>query len=478
MSVLLLSAMLLTACAGDGGKEANVTTADTALTSEAVTTEALPSDNVPELDFGGAKFRSIQQNETPGYDDFFKEAEDGDSVNDAIFKRAEKAEERFNIVVEPTLSLPYNEVTTTVQNTVLAGEDAFDLVLQQFFASGRLALNDMFYNWIDLPYIEIEQPWYNTATLESTIGDNLYMVEGDLSLCYTMQTWLYGFNRTKAANYTNIPDLYQTVIDGEWTVDLLNEISGSIYTDLNGDSTRDENDFYGHTQQSNGCLLAAYYYGMGGRMISVDDDFNLTHEIANEHMIDILVKMADLIHTNEGGSPLTKEINDRRIYFSAGTHMFTALQVQDLTRDELRSMDDDYGVLPMPKFNEEQEDYATIVDGGADIMTVPRTITNPELVGAVIESMSAESYNHILPEYLNMALEQKGVRDEESIEILRDILASRYIDFGYMYDSSSGWTMKMVEFIKNPGTIASQIESKISAVTDHYEKVIENLTKE
>ena len=79
---------------------------------------------------------------------------------------------------------------------------------------------------------------------------------------------------------------------------------------------------------------------------------------------------------------------------------------------------------------------------------------------------------------MNIGLEQKGTRDEESITMLRSILDSRVIDFGYLYDTGSGWCMNLNAIIKKPDAIASAVEKKTKSVNKYYEKIIEQFTSE
>lgn len=57
------------------------------------------------------------------------------------------------------------------------------------------------------------------------------------------------------------------------------------------------------------------------------------------------------------------------------------------------------------------------------------------------------------------------------------ILDSRVIDFAYLY-GSSGWVMKLPAMVMTPATIASQIESHMSAVDTYYKSIIEFYTAE
>lgn len=114
-------------------------------------------------------------------------------------------------------------------------------------------------------------------------------------------------------------------------------------------------------------------------------------------------------------------------------------------------------------------------------MTIPKTVQNLEMVGAIVEAMSAASYNDVLPVYSGIAVAQKGTRDDESIRMLRQILDSRILDFGYLYsgvDANKGWVIRLKGIIAKSDTITSKIESAKDAAEAYYESVIEFMTTE
>ena len=480
-TLLLLASMLLASCSqGSTTSDTEAITADTttAETTAAETEPEVITDEVPELDFGGKSFRSMQQTITRY--GFYASEENGDQVNDAIYARIASVEERLNVTMEETIIDDYTVVSDRIKSTVLAGDDAFELSLGQMYRSGENAIQGIYYNINDLPHINTEKPWYTKSVKEATIGDKLYMVASDLTLGYTQQTWMMMYNKTKAADY-QLPDLYALVEDGKWTLDKIYELTANVYSDTNGDGARNQSDFYGLAGLTGGCLLGGFYYGAGAKMVTIDSDLKVIQNIADEHSINVLTKMAKLIVENNGS--FLKEDNSagrstRKSFFPQGNILFSAMQVDDLTWDELRSMNDEYGILPLPKYDEAQEEYNTVVDGGADMVAIPASISDPEMVGAVIEILGALGYNEVLPAYINMALEVKGVRDEESVQMLRDVLASRVVDFGYMYDGNKGWTMKLPNIIRAMDTAKSYIDSNISAVSTYYTNALTALTAE
>lgn len=475
LAAILLLVSLLVSCGEQPVEDSSDSSSET--TTE-VETEKY-ADNVPELNFGGYEFRTIEQESTKN--SFYAEESVGESVSDAIYKRNRATEERFGVTITQTMRQQYSELIKTVTNSVMSQSDEFDLVFGQMFSSAQSAVNGLYVDWNTIPYVDLENPWYTKSIEEASVGSYLPLIESDLCVMYTEQTWLIAYNKTKAAEF-KLDDLYSLVNDGKWTIDELNEMITDTYRDLNGDSNRDIDDFYGIGANLDGCQAAAFVYAAGTRLAVVGDDMKITSMIGTEKTIDVLTKLSSLFNENEGSirksDNLQTSVHDRTGLFVNEKVMFAPLQVSDLVAEELRSFTSEYGVLPLPKYDEEQEEYYTVVDGGANIMVVPNTTTDKqrEIIGALVESMSALSYSDVIPVYCSNALEQKGTRDEESITMLRKILDSRVIDFAYLYDGSSGWVMKLPKMLADSSTIASQIETNRSTVENHYNNIISYLT--
>lgn len=469
----LFLALLLSSCSGAGNAPA-VTSDDQTTPPETETETTALSDNVPVLDFGGAEFRTIEQSSTKY--SFYSAESTGDIISDTIYERNSKIEERFNVTFAPTISEWYTDISSHVKQSVMAGADDYDLVFGQIFDTSTLAMNGMCLNWNILPHMDLTKPWYTANIQKASIGDKLFMIESDLSTSYTDQTWMIVYNQTKAEQYQNFPDLYSLVREGKWTIDKMSYLIADKYQDLNGDSERNEGDFFGMIANQDGCQLAAFVYGSDVRLAAIEDDMTVSNPIGEEKSINAIMKLHDLFNVNPGSvskmtdKKIKTEFTTAKKFFVDGSVLFAPVQVSTLMSEEFRSFEDHYGVLPIPKYDEAQKDYHTVVDGGANIMVVPASAPTGsyELIGAITESLSAASYLDLTPVYCGIALEQKGTRDDDSIEILRMILDSRVIDFAYLYDGFKGWVMKLPDMISSSSSIASKIESQKKAVTEYY----------
>lgn len=301
------------------------------------------------------------------------------------------------------------------------------------------------------------------------------MIESDLSTSYLNQTWFILFNKT-IANNMDLEDLYSVVDSGKWTVDYLYQTATDLYQDVNGNSKADDGDVFGFaTSIVDDCMIAAVYYAVDGRMVALNEDATgVVHVIEEEENINRLSAVSDLLFNMPNVyNGLVVGDKTRLPRFASGEFVFVTSQVQVLLSDELRNCEYEYGVLPLPKYDEAQTEYYTLVDGGADILTVPATAQSLEMIGAAVEVMSAYSYNYVVPTYIDIGLEQKGTRDEESVKMLRQILDSRVIDFGYLYDTASGWCMKLDEIMKKKDSIASKITSNMKKIDKYYEKLFD-----
>ena len=479
LSLLLTLLLLAPAFAGCGEKTppdipapAPDTTTDAPASGETVTTEPETTvlDAVPVLDFGGASFRTIAQ---PGMMDFYTEEETGEIVNDAVFARNRAAEERFSIVIEPTREENYNMISSIITAAVQSGSDDFDLVLGQMYKTGQDALRGLFANWNTIPYVQLDNPWYTKNVQDASVKDLLYMIESDLVLSYAAQTWMLLYNKTKAADYGMTEDLYQTVRDGAWTLDHLIELTEGAYDDLDGDGVRGPNDFFGFGSTPNGCMLAAFLYACDTRLVTLDADANVTQQLGDERSIDLLNRLA-VLFTTSPGTWMKGDAKTRVDMFPRGNYLFQPMYAGDLL-GLMREFSDDFGVLPLPKYDAEQKEYYTVVDGGANILSVLKTAEHRDMIGAVTEVMSAESYRTVIPAYCDSALSMKGVRDRDSSEMMRLILDSRAIDFGYLYDGWNGWVMKLPDMITRPQTIASTFKKGSAAIQKTYENMVEKL---
>ena len=478
ISLVLLAAMLTgTIACGEAKPSSDDTTAagTDSETLPAVTGRDAVSDGLPEKDFGGATFTILDR--TKYSYEFGVTEENGDLLNDAVFRRNQTVEDRFNADIT-TYTIPCSwgaesdAFNATLRSSIMAGDGAFDLVAGYAATIPALVSDGLFYDWNKLDYVDFSKPWWSELVAEElTINGKMFLATGDLSLALWQGMNCIYFNKVLGESY-NIGDMYQTVLDGKWTLDKLIELSKDIYRDLDGDTKQSDDDFYG--------LLCGYETEIDNmkeafeiHVTTKGSDGFPEITLVNEHTIAVVQKLNSFIHENDGvfftsSEPRLKCQNA----FSDGRGVFYTATLGK--SEQLRAMDDDFGILPYPKYDESQESYHSTSLDEFSLFVIPTDVKDPEMTAILTEALCAESYKQVVPVFYDTALKTKAARDEDSsamIDIIRDSLT---FDFGYLHSSSIDSVGHMfVGWIReNNNNIVSSYDARSSGFATKLEKVL------
>ena len=150
--------------------------------------------------------------------------------------------------------------------------------------------------------------------------------------------------------------------------------------------------------------------------------------------------------------------------------------------------EDNYYLIPTPKFDEAQSRYITLNMGQPAQYGVPITAQNTDAIGATLEAMAAESKRILRPAYYNVNLGEKILRDPDSREMIDMIMDNVHVDFGYCYAGAIGsgltqdnWTMFFDLFRtigqKKKEHFASTYEAKANLYEKRLKQLIEAFDK-
>ncbi len=138
-----------------------------------------------------------------------------------------------------------------------------------------------------------------------------------------------------------------------------------------------------------------------------------------------------------------------------------------------RPMEDDFGIIPLPKYDEAQERYYSyVIPYDIFSASVPVTVKDTSVSGSVLQALAVLSAYYITPAYYEITITGKGLRDEESAEMLDIILASTVYDLARMYDwgaIASGLTGNII----GGREFASYFAKREKAATKALDKTIE-----
>ncbi len=475
----LLPALLLIAtlasCGGEAAGTTDTTPVDTApATTEAVTEPGYPAPDTSSLDFGGDELRifSVQWGNVSKY--YFPEEETGDSVLDACYSRLRNVEEALNVkVAEPAWGAD-GQAHKDVMKTVQAGDDAYDMVFTHCIDGySDYATNNAVYNLDALPYVNFEAPWWSKSMIDTfRIGTETYFGFGDIILNTPSSIF---FNKEIAAEY-DMPDHYQMVRDGKWTYDTFLKQARMVSIDVNGDGKMDYNDKTGYAGDLTEAL-GNIPFAVGIQLTRYTDD-GLQLNFWSDKLLEVFNKTYDYFLDPSVSQGYFRHYVDVGQGFGDGLSLYTIANVSGMA--SLRDSDVEFGVVPMPKYDESQSEYRCYV--WSPSVCVPTTILRPELVGAALEQFAYESVP-VTNAYIEDLIRGKSTRDTETLEMLDIIYDSQVLDIGGTYLGFDSNFRKVFYCFydlmstknDNVASFYEKSEKAILKVLDNlYTKVIEN----
>ncbi len=433
-AALLTSSVMISCGESSEGPSPASTTAAQAEDIETEPEETRVPTGVPD-DFNGEGY-AYRILETGGddskYTDCWAESENGEILNDLIYRRNSTVEERMNIKINETHMGDYTVVANALKNSVLAAEDAYDLFLNHMVNSASLAASGIFTPLNTLEYYDQSQPWWDSAVPSAfSIGGKLYLTNGDLNISGMLRTSCMVFNKN-LFNDRGLEYPYQSVYDGKWTFDVLDSYLVGQNADLDGDGAMDPyKDFYGLTSWYLDSPFS-FFYGAGCMMILKDADDMPYINVDMDKITAIYDKMYKIFITDESYF-CTKMEDYSNAYdtFVQGRALFLECSPTHLMADKYREMEQDFGIIPIPKFDEIQEEYKSFLNGSIKMIGVPKTIQNPSLVSAVMTEMSAETYYSMTPQIYDIVVKTKNARDEQSADMVDLIIRNHIYDLAY-----------------------------------------------
>ena len=467
---LLAALLLLSLLVSCGSAEtAETEEADTAAqtqteTEPEETTRANYPDDLPEKDFGGKDY--IICNQQVKQYEIYSEELNGEACNDSVFHRNVEIEERFNIKIGALVNETPEDV---LKEAAISGDAAFTLAGYVDYKAyvpiaARAALN-----WNDIPYVDQEQPWHNKLANEpSTINGKLFAITSDLSISALQYTYAIFVNYKLSTDYGYPPeDLYRIVFDGDWTLDTFTEIVKDVWIDTDGDSVHDGDDVHGYSMYPNCTTSDVWLAALDLPVATINNDGTYSVDFFCEKTVSALEKTIALHTAGEGvylKAPAWRQIP---VDFCNGKIMMTQMYFGETT-ESLKDMEDTYGILPMPKFDENQTEYLTNAWDQYTVFSVPVTAPDTEFVGIIYEALSAETWRSVFPAYYDTALKSRYSADPEVAEIVDMIMEGRQFEFSFQFG----------EDLQNlPYLFRKTLAAKSTDIASQYEKIESKLNE-
>lgn len=479
-AALLLAALAagtLVSCGSAADTPAAVDTgakpAETEAETEAPKDPAYVADIDHTKNWDGRDFRILAAAYWSPGDEFTIDEITGDAVDDAVFNRNKKVEDLYGVNISADVM---DNAKATVQKEVQSGSQTYDVFALCAYESAALAVNNFYVDLMSTENINLNKKYWDQALVRNMSIDNkLFYAAGDISMRANDGTFLMLFNKNLAAQ-NDLPDLFQTVRDGKWTMSYFNTLIQDVTRDLDGDGKLTPEDMWGFATQQEAYL--GFYYACDETIIGRDKDGMPMLDLASDRFYRVYETIVDVLRKGDktlsahdylgyGGSndlinsKIFKE--SRALFYYSVAGCFSGF----------RDMKDDYGVLPAPKFDEAQADYVSYVYHGAGLFSIPTTAADTAFSGFVMEALAEEGYASVTPIYYETTMKDKYQRDENSSEMLDIIFRNRVWDLGYIVDFGQLSTKLMQQIAKGAENFSSTYEKSIKSTQKAITKYIE-----
>lgn len=407
--------------------------------------------SLPDANLDGLEFRILNNREhtdgnhenhgEPGYCifDFAPDESAADAVSVALRKRNAAVTARYNVKlsVDKFTYWNYGDYIGVVDS----GDTKYSLVSVpmsdafQAATEGKCILADR------LPNLQTDKPWYAHAVNEqfNIYGRQLLAYSAEsLNLFETAACLLY--SKTRIADVDGLVDPYDLVKDGTWTFDRMLEQARTAVKKLTDDVWINDLDMLGivtgNTFYNN---YAAMWTGAGYHTINFNSDGDPTidsawgkpnnfiyflskiHDAVKEQGTVFDVRKSTLVNDYDddviGGSMIIKGI------FGSNHALYCILQVKDVKG--YTGGEGGYGIVPMPKRDENQEQYRSLTYDSY-IKIVPYSVTDVDNVSLVMEALAYESYKLIYEPYYGLMTHWRDEADArkttEMLNLIRETM--------------------------------------------------------
>lgn len=456
LTLLLCALMLVSIVACNPSNDTSdipsstVSTESDVSAEESTETTIKYSANVPEgFEWGEEQFiiKTTWNSTDLKYTEFGFGAEDMEAtvINDAVATRNDIVEDIIGaeIIEDLVMSMDrFNtgEFVTIVNQAIDSGTATFSAITPSLYHAGALALKGSLYDLTEIENMSLESPWWDEFFVdEAEILGQLYFVTGDIGFFTRNSITAVLFNKEIAADL-ELENPYELVRNKKWTFDTIAKWSKLFSKDLDNDNVIGHLDQFGMGGQNDN--MWAFFYA-AGETISKSDENGLPYmTIESTRTPDIMAKIQEIM------TDTTCYVNANKLWGYSNTPVKLVVDAFVEGRsllfcdammciEDMRTMDMDFGILPCPLYDENQDRYYSMLNPySSTCVAIAINLYPDEIddVAIVLNLLGAEAKNYITPAYIETTLKGQRLRDDDSEEMLDIIINNIGCDIGHIYD--------------------------------------------
>ncbi len=453
ISFLLACILLLSMFGCQDGKAPEQESGETSDGTD--TTEAVDYlQTLPKHDDGWKEFRILVTEQLKRFYD--QENISSIPVDNAAYKRNLAVEELFKTDFSYT-ALDGNASGSAAFaaeiriSTMAGGADGYDLILGQSYYTLPSVSSGTYHNLLESDMFNWDADWYHQDINSSgTINGKLWAASGSFVISQLAYAMACFYSKDVYENMEFEYDLYDLARDGNWTYETYYELVTAFD---NPDQTQ-SGGMYGMIRHDHG--ITGLLMGMGVDFVTKNSDGEWTFdEFYNSRFLDAYEKLRSLCNDYPSAMLTTTDIDIPRGALMART-LFVQTLVDAILTDELLMPSDDFtiGVLPIPKYDENQANYRTRVMRD-ELFLIP-ICADLKRSALITEALNYTTYTMVDVAYWDTALEHRAADVEDDMEMLSIIRDTVYWDTAqyFNYDLQNVTSKPTVEIMKNSASFS------------------------
>ena len=411
-------------------------------------------DKIENVDLGGKEIRILTGSDR--MESSYVDSSDMTTpIKTAVFSRNQAVQVRLkcrlNYIPESDV---WADASAFTQKAIsLATTQEVDMFNAYSMISTSLMINGVLTDLLSNDILHFDAPWWNSKMVDTcTLYDRMYFCTGDIAYDLLSCVISLRYNKSMAADVGleeylkqtyDVETLYDLVRSGDWTLDNMMTICKQFYVDNDGTKTGD--DKFGFVATV--IAMDAFWAGSDLQHLErgSDGSVNISADMEGQKASDLTAKLVDFMKhpstsvytsfsqaTNAQGNGIWEWFlwkGQQSLMYMGG--------LGNLLSDEIPF---ESGVLPMPKYDKDQEEYLTCTGFTYGIWGVTRNSTAHDDLFYVLECLASESYRKVTPVFFDQSLlgRQDTANDYEMLKLIRD---SVMIDGGrVMTKAFDEWT--------------------------------------
>ena len=368
---------------------------------------------------------------------FLNDESNPTSINKAIDDRNAFLRSKYGANIE-VVEVASNKVADDLKAAVASGLEYCDILAISARETVKLYTAKLLTDMNTLPDFDPENSYFDKDNATSlATNKTFYMLPDPTALVYE-EMYVYFYNNDLVKNSGINPETL--VMQGKWTWDSFNEVAKLSAPDVYGKTSADLNNdvFAFGAFYLEGTYPLVMWTSTGNRLIDNTYKNPVVLSMENNDVVTIAEKLMDS-YNSRGKYPISETsaakafVEGRLAFFCNKLEYFYALR-DGTTKGA------NYGILPIPKYNEEQDGYDCLVSSDARVFSIPITVSDNDneqkrFISAVISATCASGNNTIPKAYANHHIGFYLNNNSEAV-MFNTILDSMTFDFATVYGSS------------------------------------------